>query len=227
MAELHRVPVIVETPQHTGLAGTLDYTSEQPLAAGTLLRVPLGSRDVAGLVWHEQSGSDTSPSPEDLRPVGDVLDALPPFGAAWCELVGFAAGYYQRGLGEVALSVLPPELRKLDNAQLANRIRKLHQARLAAVAAGAESGPEPLPVLSDEQTRALQALAAAAPASTVLLHGNTGSGKTEVYLRAAAQALDRVDRCWCWCRRSTSRRSSKSASRGALRVATSCRCTAR
>jgi primosomal protein N' (replication factor Y) (superfamily II helicase) len=190
MAELHRVPVIVEAPQHTGLAGTLDYTSEQPLAAGTLLRVPLGSRDVAGLVWHEQSGSDTSPSPEDLRPVGDVLDALPPFGAAWCELVGFAAGYYQRGLGEVALSVLPPELRKLDNAQLANRIRKLHQARLAAVAAGAESGPEPLPVLSDEQTRALQSLAAAAPASTVLLHGNTGSGKTEVYLRAAAQALD-------------------------------------
>ena len=40
--------VAVETPQHAGLGGTLDYLSEQPLSAGTLVRVPLGRRDLLG-----------------------------------------------------------------------------------------------------------------------------------------------------------------------------------
>ncbi|HEY9238277.1 MAG TPA: hypothetical protein VIP10_05520, partial [Burkholderiaceae bacterium] len=51
----------MEAPQHTGLSGPLDYTCEQPLAAGTLVRVPLGRREVAGIVWGgAPSGSDVT-----------------------------------------------------------------------------------------------------------------------------------------------------------------------
>ena len=53
-----------------------------------------------------------------LRPVIEALDALPPLPADWRALVEFTARYYQRSLGEVALAVLPPELRKLDNTGL-------------------------------------------------------------------------------------------------------------
>ncbi|KPF54549.1 primosomal protein N' [beta proteobacterium AAP51] len=181
------VPVAVETPRHTSISGLLDYTSPQPLAPGTLVRVPLGKRDVPGLVWEADPGA-TAP-PAALREVAMALSALPPLGADWRALVEFAAAYYQRGVGELALAVLPPELRKLDDTQLARRLK-----RLAALKPAEAGTPPPLPALSEEQAAALAALAAVPtghPPPPVLLHGVTGSGKTEVYLRAAADALAR------------------------------------
>jgi primosomal protein N' (replication factor Y) (superfamily II helicase) len=51
--------------------------------------------------------------------------------------------------------------------------------------ASGESGPP----LTSDQADALGELLAAAPGEQLLLHGVTGSGKTEVYLRAAAEVL--------------------------------------
>lgn len=45
-----RVPVVVETPQHSGLTSPLDYLAPTALPAGTLVRVPLGRRTVLGVV---------------------------------------------------------------------------------------------------------------------------------------------------------------------------------
>jgi primosomal protein N' (replication factor Y) len=178
-----RLQVAVDTPQHAGLDTTLDYLSEQPLALGTLVRAPLGKREVLGIVWPGASGDVPD---AELKPLVTVLDALPPLDAAWQSLVSFASGYYQRGLGELALSVLPPELHKLDGSQLALRLRKLHKALAAPADTASADRP---PALSPEQTQVLTALDATPPATPVLLHGVTGSGKTEVYLHAAAQAL--------------------------------------
>jgi len=183
VAPVTTVRVAVETPQHAGLGDALDYRSEQALAPGTLVRVPLGKREVPGLVW---PGNTAEPPPAELKNVLQAVTALPPLGARWCELIAFSAGYYQRGLGEVAMSVLPPELRKLDNAQIANRIAKLHKAMAASSVAPADSV---LPELSLDQAEVLRQLNAAPDKSTALLFGITGSGKTEVYLRAAAAAL--------------------------------------
>ena len=191
MSEVHRVRVAVETPQHSGLAEPLDYSSEQPLTPGSLLRVPLGRREVLGIVWPAAPEAlpervhDTA-----LRAVGPVFDALPALSPKWLALVDFAAAYYQRGVGEFALAVLPPELRKLDSAGLATRLSRLLK-RLDRPAAE-PAGPDLRPELADEQRLAVaaieQALGQLHPAP-LLLHGVTGSGKTEVYLHAAQSVL--------------------------------------
>ncbi len=181
------LPVVVHAPRHAGLDTTLDYGSEQPLAAGTLVQVPLGRRRTVGVVWHERIGE--AAQAERLRPIGAVLQALPPLPAPWRQLVAFCAGYYQRSLGEIALSVLPPELRRLDDTQLARRLARLDAAPTAAPGAPAEATPP----LTGEQDAALRALAGAADGAphATLLQGVTGSGKTEVYLRCAEDALAR------------------------------------
>jgi primosomal protein N' (replication factor Y) len=175
-----RVVVAVETPQHAAVGGLLDYHSETALPPGTLVRVPLGRRELPGIVWH--GAPDGQASDAQLRPVTEALTALPPLDETWRRLIDFAAAYYQRGIGELALAVLPPELRKLDNTQLARRVAKL----LKQPPPPTTAMPDP-PALTDEQATALATLAeGTVPA---LLHGVTGSGKTEVYLRAAERTL--------------------------------------
>ncbi|MBX3621562.1 MAG: primosomal protein N' [Rhizobacter sp.] len=179
------IRVAVDAPQHSGLGDALDYLSERKLSPGTLVRVPFGRREVAGIVW---PGAPSAQASVALKPIGQALEAMPPLSLRWCELVAFSAAYYQRGLGEVALSVLPPELRKLDDAQLAQRVARLRKAWPAP-----RPGPEPArPELTPDQAAALtrlSALSTPGASPVVLLHGLTGSGKTEVYLRAAEEAL--------------------------------------
>ncbi|WP_457321155.1 primosomal protein N' [Roseateles sp. P5_E11] len=179
------VRVAVDAPQHSGLNGPLDYASEQALASGTLVRVPLGKRELLGIVW---PGDETMAPDVTLRPVAAVFDALTPLGADWCRLLDFAAGYYQRSVGELASAVLPPQLRELSPDQLAARLRKLDRKVAKAVAV-----PEPVrPELAPEQAEAVTRITAqidGGERKPLLLFGVTGSGKTEVYLRAAEAAL--------------------------------------
>ncbi|MDP1650933.1 MAG: primosomal protein N' [Rubrivivax sp.] len=183
MTDAGTLSVAVETPRYSAVGGLLDYACEQALAPGTLVRVPLGRRDMPGIVW--QRAADAPPPPAALRPLAAVLTALPPLAAEWRELVDFAAAYYQRGVGELALAVLPPDLRKLDDTRLARRVKRLEREPVAPLDPAAE--PPARPELNAEQAAALAALAGAG--KPVLLHGVTGSGKTEVYLRAAEAAL--------------------------------------
>ncbi len=167
----------------------LTYRSEAPLVPGTLVRVPLGKRDeVPALVWDGES----SPAGDvELRPVGAVSRALPPLPATWRALVEFTARYYQRSVGEVAMSVLPLALRTLDDARLGKRIATL--PRWLEQAAGCEAPALPPPPLNEAQHAAVARLAEhvrSREASVTLLHGVTGSGKTEVYLGAVQAALD-------------------------------------
>jgi primosomal protein N' (replication factor Y) len=173
----YRLDVVVATPAHAGLGPALTYRSDEPLPGGTLVRVPLGRREVLGVVW----GDAAEPAPTyEEKAIVAALAGVPPLSQAWRQLVAFSASYYQRSAGEVALAALPPQLRELNPAQW--------QRRLARVSAQASAAPATAaPELTAEQVAVLAALRA--EPGPFLLFGATGSGKTEVYLQATAEAL--------------------------------------
>ena len=115
--------VVVATPVHALISGLLTYRSEMQLPAGTLVRVPLGHREVLGVVWGQLPDSGDLPASQ-ARNIAGRLDGLAPLAATWCALVAFTASSYQRSLGEVALAALPPQLRELSAEQLARRLKR-------------------------------------------------------------------------------------------------------
>ena len=225
---------------------------------GMLVRIPFGRRDAVGLICEVTDHTDV---PTDkLRDVAAICSTLAPLADEWRALTLFAAEYYQRGLGEVALPALPqvlrdasrwakllapeeryrlmPEgraslpdalpprataLRRLAGALAANptlpaaEARALHpKARMTLdewqtrgwVALETGDAPEQdtalapavekaalhatdvlLPQLTAEQSDAVDAITGAKGFAAFLLHGVTGSGKTEVYLHALAHLL--------------------------------------
>ena len=174
--------IAVSAPAHSQVGGLLTYVTELPALEGQLVRVPFGSREVLGVVWGVHTSPPASPSTHTLRQVTAVLDGIEPLSASWRQLVQFSAQYYQRALGEVAMAALPPQLRDLTPVQMARRLKK-QPASTEALAAALQS-PWPL---SPQQTEVLAQMAAAP--GPFLLHGATGSGKTEVYLQAVAKCL--------------------------------------
>lgn len=179
----HWLAVAVPAPAHSALAQTLTYAHSAPLPAGTLVRAPLGQREVPGVVWGLADAPDAALAAH-IKPLACAFTSLPPLDENWRQLIAFTARYYQRALGEVALAALPPQLRTLDEAQMARRLAKM--AKQDAVAQGPAT-PAARPSPTPQQAAALAQIAQGA--GPFLLHGVTGSGKTEVYMRAAEAVL--------------------------------------
>jgi primosomal protein N' (replication factor Y) len=144
---------------------------------GLRVRVPFGRKTKIGIVVELPEASDYPLA--QLKFIDAVLRDLPPLPADWFRLCEFCAAYYQAPLGEVMLSTLPAGLRRTDppKARSSRRAAKLPP-------------PHEPPELTAEQQAALEAIADDGSGfKAYLLHGVTGSGKTEVYLQLVERAL--------------------------------------
>jgi primosomal protein N' (replication factor Y) len=142
------------------------------------LRVPFGRRKVVGVLL--ETADKAGIGRDKLKRALEILEdepALPP------ELLGlcrWAAEYYHHPIGEVIATALPVKLREG---------RALVPAR-ASRKATAATVPDVPPALNSEQAEALaQIEASLGRFQPLLLEGVTGSGKTEIYLRAISRAV--------------------------------------
>ena len=211
------LPVLVHIPAHSQVAGPLVYRSESALLPGTLVRVPLGRRELLGVVWDAPvSPVMATLDPGKLRSLAVTLDSIAPLASSWRQLIAFTAEYYQRSLGEVALAALPSQLRDLSSVQLARRLKRhaatpRHESLPAVIANGVkQSGSRPVSGIgriqatrNDEigtfaisHSLSTEQLAVMArfdqEAGPFLLFGATGSGKTEVYLQCVERLLSLI-----------------------------------
>jgi len=160
-----------------------DETSALP-EPGQLVVVQFGRRDVVGVLI--SVGAQTDVPADKLKDILALRSQLSPLPTQWLALCSFAADYYQRPLGEVALPGLPKNLRVISTVALDRALKKLEKIALSQ-----DSTPFGVPRLNPAQQAAADTIASAKTYAPMLLYGVTGSGKTEVYLQAAAQILMR------------------------------------
>jgi len=153
---------------------------------GQLVLVPFGRREVVGLIISVLENTDVPVA--KLKDVLAVRTQIPPLEESWLALCQFAADYYQRPLGEVALPGLPKNLRTAKTTAIDRALKKLEKAAPAH-----DATPTARPTLNTAQQQAVDSIVAAKGYTPILLYGVTGSGKTEVYLQAAAQTLASSD----------------------------------
>jgi len=141
------------------------------VAQGDVVRVRLAGRLQCGVVTGIESTSDFLDRVQPIESLAGVA-RLP---AEIMELAEFAGAYYQAPPGMAFALVTPPLVR----ARASNR------EAMAALPATAELRPRH--ALNPPQRAAVDAIVAAHRSfAPMLLHGITGSGKTDVYLAAAA-----------------------------------------
>ena len=164
------------------LAKLFDYRLPDGMQAaiGDRVAVPFGARARIGIVVEHPEASDVDPARlKDIIAVRDDAPALPP---QWLELMRFLSAYYHRPLGETMLAALPPRLRSTKALP--------RKATQQPAEADLRFAPPHEPTL--RQTEAVAAITARLGSfAAFLLHGVTGSGKTEVYLQAIDAALQR------------------------------------
>jgi primosomal protein N' (replication factor Y) (superfamily II helicase) len=156
------------------LARPFTYELTDGAAKGSVVSVPLGRSKRRGVVVEVV---DAPPEGIDPVPIEAVVDELPP---VLVDLALWVADYYGSTAGR-ALELIAPLKRK----------RRKEQAPPGERQALADDAPAP--ELTASQQAALDRIAGALDAGGghFLLYGETGSGKTEVYLRACAEALER------------------------------------
>ena len=164
------------------LAKLFDYALPEapPAQVGDRVVVPFGPRQQLGVVLETDAVSELPAS--RMKSITAVRDDAPRLPHEWLELMRFLSSYYQRPLGETIIAALPPRLRS---------VRPLPRKALS-------SPPEPASprfvsthALTPAQEAAARRVAAAAGFEAFLLHGVTGSGKTEVYLHLVAGVIER------------------------------------
>lgn len=154
-------------PPETG-----DWEKLQP---GMRIKVPFQRRELVGIFIELTKSPDVAW--KRLKPIIAVLDSEPVIQPDIMQLAIWAAEYYHYPLGEVLVNALPVLLRK----------GKAY--KIPVLPSAAKTVQESIQ-LNLAQQEAVATIQSAHDFQVFLLNGITGSGKTEVYLRAIAHFLN-------------------------------------
>jgi primosomal protein N' (replication factor Y) (superfamily II helicase) len=156
------------------VAREFTYEVDDVVEVGAIVSVPFGRSRARGIVVGLQ---ETPPPGVETRPVEAVVGSVP---QPLVALALWLADYYGSTPARALALVAPrtPKRRKVQEPPAAR-----HEIAAGAPPTSLSSGQE------DAVRRIVDAIDAGG--GNLLLHGATGSGKTEVYLQASAAALER------------------------------------
>ncbi|MDR0643437.1 MAG: primosomal protein N' [Treponema sp.] len=155
--------------------------AERQAAVGKRAKVSFGNSMETGFIVGEKDALPPDLPPEKLKSIIRVLDPTPIFDEKEIELAHWVAEYYLCGFGESLAAILPSgkktkSMPSFSDAEMDEAVPVLSVEQLAALSA----------IFADEEPNA-----AGLKKPMTYLFGITGSGKTEVFLRAAEETIRR------------------------------------
>ena len=147
---------------------------------GSRVVIPVRTSRKVGMVIAINEGVDQ----EGLKPILDVVDAEPLIPREIIELLVWCSRYYHAGIGACLSLAFPPLLRKGGRIDPDRGLLELREKEVPLLQKDIRYTPD--------QEQAIGAIGKAMDSrrfKSMVLHGITGSGKTEVYLACAMQAL--------------------------------------
>ena len=158
-------------------------------APGKRAMVPFGPRDMLGYIIAERNTLPGTVKKEAVKKIRRVVDAEPLFDNSTVELARWMADFYFCSQGE-ALAAMIPSGRKMivpvlpDNDEIIEQTLSISDEQAKALHEIIKSGE--LNPLENQNTEAT----VSGQQPLFYLYGVTGSGKTEVFLRAAQHFLN-------------------------------------
>lgn len=182
---------VVVTTAARALDRTFTYYIPEELAEqvnlGSIVQVSFGRQTLAGFVVEIYGQLDDEAKKYALKPISRVLHKLPFWGQELLDLAGFMRDYYACTWLESMRAIVP--------GPVLSQVLKLVGSDKQQIPARKSVAPVPAVCyeslqLTKAQQNALQIInEQRLSGQPVLLHGITGSGKTEVYLHAVQQVL--------------------------------------
>jgi primosomal protein N' (replication factor Y) (superfamily II helicase) len=173
--EISCIRVALDVP----LPKLFEYSLPEEVDArvGDRVAVRFGAQQKIGVVIEDHVAAEIAA--ERIKPISAVRDDAPRLPEDWIALMRFLSAYYQRPLGETVIGALPPRLRST---------KPLPRKVLQHVGEALSARFVPTHALLPDQKKVIERVSSGFNA--FLLHGVTGSGKTEVYLHLIAKALE-------------------------------------
>jgi primosomal protein N' (replication factor Y) len=148
----------------------LTYAYESPIRPRTVVKIPLQHAEALGIVV----ASVTKPRFPTRKIIGVI--GVKPLPKQLLDLIDWLSAYYPANRGSILLSCLPSTL-------LSQTTRTRHLEPVTHTHDQDEDKP-----LTQKQEQALEKILSVGP-SSILLHGDTGSGKTRIYTELAQQCV--------------------------------------
>jgi primosomal protein N' (replication factor Y) len=185
------ISIAVMAPLEHELSYAVPPELRDQIKSGQRISVPLGRRKAVGVVLREESVLPSVP----CKPIDSILEQEPSFTPLQMEFLQWASQYYLTPLGEMLRTALPAGLTHVK----ASVRRRLKISKGEKKSSTFENRSSTLTLTSSQQ-KVVEAISRPSQENAFgvhLIHGVTGSGKTEIYFSVIQELLKKGKQAIC------------------------------
>jgi primosomal protein N' (replication factor Y) len=177
--------IVINRPIKGPFTYSIPESLKEDIEIGSVVEVSFGNKVVIGYVVGFSDKCDI----EKIKPVNSIIDKTLSIDSKMLELTRWISDYYYSSWGEAISAAIPSVVKKGASGKRQRKEKHNEEEEEIEFIDGTNKHLAP----NEEQRQALDSIINLMDSrihKVFLLHGVTGSGKTEVYLQSIAHALE-------------------------------------